>query len=214
MVCNPYGWFVPNIGGRRWARLFFSLVVITGSAACPTHGQTTNPAPKILGHLPAQAVAGGTVPVTLSGSGFVASTTILVNGVAVPTTYQSATSVVAQIGGPAGSSANLSVQAQNPSPGGGTSAAIQVGIATLQVTATNPDGTNTGTARLGVPVNFSSTETDNAYQVMAWTLQGAGTLTPSGTNNVNATYTPPTTMPASPTVTVTVGFAGIVVGGM
>src|SRR5271168_829594 len=112
MLCNPCSGFVPNIRGRRWARLLFSLAIITGSAACPTNGQTTNPAPKILGHLPSQAVEGGTVPITMSGNGFVSTTVILVNGVAVPTTYQSATSVVAQISDPAGSSANLSVQAQ------------------------------------------------------------------------------------------------------
>ena len=203
MVCNLYSRFLPNIGWRRWARLLFSLVVITGSAQA-----ATNPVPAIYGYLPSQAVEGGTVPITIGGSGFVSSTVILVNGVAAPTTYQSATSVVAEISDPAGSSANLSIQAQNPSPGGGTSAAIQIPVATLTLTATNPGGTNTGSAGLGIPVNFSAVNTDIAHSGGAWTLQGAGTLTGSGftngSNNLDAVYTPPTQMPANRSVTVTV----------
>ena len=164
-----------------------------------------NPAPVLNTASPTQALAGATVPITLTGAGFVAGTVILVNGAAVPTTYNSPTSVVAQITAAAGSTANLAVQAQSPSPGGGTSAALQLGSASLQLTATDPDGTNTGTAQLGVPVSFSTTNTDTSYAVIAWTLQGAGTLSPTGSSMTgnSATYTPPQTMPASPTVTVT-----------
>ena len=162
-----------------------------------------NPVPALNTVSPTQALAGATSPITLTGTGFVSGTVILVNGTAVPTTYQSVTSVVAQIGGPAGSSASLSVQAQNPSPGGGTGAAIQIPVATLLLTATDPDGTNTGTAQLGVPVTFSTTNTDTASALIAWTLQGAGSLSSSGANNVLGTYTPPTLMPANSSVTVT-----------
>ena len=78
MIYDPFSQFVPNAGGRLWARLLFSLVVIAGSAACPANGQTANPAPKIFGHLPSQAVEGATVPITIDGSGFISSTVILV----------------------------------------------------------------------------------------------------------------------------------------
>ncbi len=81
---------------------------------------------------------------------------------------------------------------------------MQLPIATISMTATNPDGTNTGTARLGIPVTFTSAETDTANSVLTWSLQGAGTITWSGTSNVNATYTPPLVMPTNPSVTLTV----------
>ncbi len=165
---------------------------------------TTNPVPSLSSASPSQALAGATVPITLKGTGFVSSTVVLVNGVTVPTTFQSATSVVAQIPAAAGSSRSLAVQAQNPAPGGGTGAAFQLAIATLQLTAADPvDGTNSSVAQLGIPVAFSTTNTDTGHAAISWTLQGAGSITWSGTNNVNATYTPPQTMPANPTVTVT-----------
>jgi uncharacterized protein (DUF1800 family) len=167
-----------------------------------------NTVPVVTNSNPGQALAGASSSITLSGSGFVPSTVILVNGSAVSSTYQSSTSIVAQISGPAGSSANLSVQAQNPAPGGGTGAAFQLPVATLQLTATNPSGTNTGTAMLGVPVNFAAVNTDTDHAGGAWTLSGAGTLTSSGfsngATNMNAVYTPPTVMPANASVTVTI----------
>ncbi len=178
------------------ARVPFLLLVLISAVACPAWGQT-NPVPVLKTASPSQALAGATASLTLTGTGFVSGTVILVNGAAVPTTYQSATSVVAQVTAPAGSSASLPVQAQNPSPGGGTSATLQIPVATLQMTATDPDGTNTGTARLGIPVSFSATTTDTAHTSVSWTVQGGGTIGSGGA------YTPPQTMPSIPTVTVT-----------
>ena len=123
-----------------------------------------DPVPALKSASPNQALAGATASITLSGTGFVQGTVILVNGVAVPTTYNSATSVVAQISAPAGSGTSLSVQAQDPAPGGGTSAAMLLPVATLQISATDPvDGTNPGTVTLAVPVNFSAVNTDTAH---------------------------------------------------
>ena len=162
-----------------------------------------NPVPVTSSSSPSQALAGATVPITINGAGFVSGTVILVNGVAVPTTYQSATALVAQVPAAAGSSNSLSVQARNPTPGGGTGVVFRLPVATLAITATDPDGTNTGTARLGVPVNFTTVDTDTEFSSRTWTLQGAGTLTPGEGLASNATYTPPQVMPANPTVTVT-----------
>src|SRR5271170_5106662 len=47
---------------------------------------------------------------------------------------------------------------------------------TITLSATDPDGANTGTARLGVPVNLTTVVTGGPYAVRGWTLQGAGTL--------------------------------------
>ncbi len=160
MIRNSYSQDIFAFAAIRRARVFFRILALTCAAICPAWAQgTTNPIPSLNLANPTQAVAGATVPITLTGTGFVASTVILVNGVATPTTYNSATSVVAQIASPVGSTGNLVLQAQNPSPGGGTSAIMQLSIATLQITATDSDGTNTGTAQLGVPVTLTTTTT-------------------------------------------------------
>ncbi len=173
-----------------------------------------NPVPVMSSSSPSQALAGATVPITINGTGFVPGVVILVNGVAAPTTYQSATVVVAQVTAGAAATGFLSVQPQNPAPGGGTGTVFQLSIATLPITASDPDGTNTGTARLGVPVNLTTVNTDTAHTGISWSVQGAGTLTTSGYNtatccNNNATYTPPQAMPANPTVTVSAWLANL-----
>ncbi len=122
----------------------------------------------------------------------------------MPSTYQSSTSLLAQITVPANTSSNINIQVQNGAPGGGVSNTLQMSPADLTMTATSPDGTNTGTARLGVPVNLATTLLNSGHSSRSWSLQGAGTNVPSGTNNSNATYTPPQVMPSSPTATVTV----------
>jgi uncharacterized protein (DUF1800 family) len=182
-----------------------TATLTSNSAITGTYQLTVNnPVPAVYGTNPSQAVAGATVPITITGGQFVPNTVILVNGTAVPTTYQSLTSVVAQVTASAGSSSNLTIQAQSPTPGGGTSTtSVTLGTATLQITSVDPDGTNTGTARLGVPVGLSTVNTDTAHGATSWTLQGAGTLTSGGTNNATATYAPPQTMPANSTVTIT-----------
>src|SRR5580658_935327 len=83
-------------------------------------------------------------------------------------------------------------------------ASAQTSPQVLTLSATNPDGTNTGTARLGVPVALTTTLTAGPYGNRAWTLQGAGTLVVANVNDhLSATYTPPSTMPANPSVTIT-----------
>ena len=162
----------------------------------------TNPVPTLTSVGGVQATSGSTTSVTLTGTGFVSGTVVTASPGTVTTTYNSPTSLSAQITLPTGATGNVSLQATNSTPGGGTGAALQVSIASLQETAVDPDGTNTGTARLGVPVNFSTTNTDLLYQSMGWTLTGAGTLTGSS-SGAAAIYTPPLVMPANPSVTVT-----------
>ncbi len=70
--------------------------------------------------------------------------------------------------------------------------------------AKNPDGTNTGTARLRIPVSLETLPSGVPQNVPVWTLSGAGTLVPIGVNNSWATYTPPAVMPSNLNVTITV----------
>ncbi len=168
-----------------------------------------NPVPLLDGSSPVQAVPGTTLAINVYGQGFVSGVVVLVSGVEVPTTYQSSTTVVAKIYTPVGSTGNLTLSARNPAPGGGTSGTFPLPIATLQITAKDQDGTNTGTARLGIPVNLTSADTDVVYTGRVWTLNGPGSLSWSGTNDMYAVYYPPQGMPADATVKITLSAYGL-----
>jgi uncharacterized protein (DUF1800 family) len=162
-----------------------------------------SPAPAITSASVTNLPAGTTASVTLTGTGFIPSTTFTASGGTVTATYVSTTSVTAQVTVAAGATGNFTIEAQNPSPGGGTSAALTIPVWYIQATATDPDGTNTGTARLGVPVSITTTYFAGTNEWMAWTLTGPGSISKSGTYNQNVTYTPPTTMPSPSAVTLT-----------
>jgi uncharacterized protein (DUF1800 family) len=83
-----------------------------------------------------------------------------------------------------------------------SSATIAATPQTLVITATDPDGTNTGTARLGVPVTLHATVTGN-HKIVEWKVSGPGTITPYGIDNFYATYTPPLTRVANAHATIT-----------
>jgi uncharacterized protein (DUF1800 family) len=209
-------WSVSGGGTISSSGVYTAPVSITGSgavtitAALASNPAITasysltliNPSIAISSMSPAQVAEGATTAVTLTGNGFVAATSILVNGVAVPTTFKSTTSVVAQVPAPMGAS-SVTLQAQNPSPGGGTSSIISLPVQTISLTATSSDGTNTNTARIGGTVSFLEQSTTGPCSQVSWTLQGAGTLTWSGTKSVDGLYTAPSTMPSNPNVTVT-----------
>ena len=74
----------------------------------------------------------------------------------------------------------------------------------LQLTATDPDGTNTGNARLGIPVNFTTGDTDAAYTARRGLCKALERSHTAGVQLGSATYTPPQGCPRTPTVTITV----------
>ena len=140
-----------------------------------------NPLPVLSSANPTRPVLGGTVSMVLTGTGFVPGTVLTASAGTITTTYNSPTSITAQVTLPASASGNLSLTPQNSTPGGGTGAALVLPIAALTMTATNPDGTaNNGTAQLGVQVNFITSIVNGAVSSRVWTLQGAGTLTRNG----------------------------------
>jgi trimeric autotransporter adhesin len=90
----------------------------------------SNPAPAITSVNPATELVGASSPViVVTGTGFMASTVIDVNGSARATTFSSATQVnVTLTAADVAATGSLSLTAVNAPPGGGTSAAVQVGI--------------------------------------------------------------------------------------
>src|SRR5271163_1088256 len=146
MICDRYLWCVFDLVMSRRSPVLLFLLLFAGPMIYVASGQT----PTLTAASPTQAVSGGAASVTLTGTGFVPGTVLTSSVGTVTTTYNSAKSITAQLTLPTGATGNVTLQATNPAPGG-TSAAYQLPIATLQETATDPDGTNIGTARLGVP---------------------------------------------------------------
>jgi hypothetical protein len=85
----------------------------------------TNPVPAITALSPTSAAIGGAAfPLTVTGTNFIASSTVQWNGSSRPTTFVSATQLVAQIGaGDIASATTAAVTVVTPAPGGGTAAA-------------------------------------------------------------------------------------------
>lgn len=158
-----------------------------------------NPMPSTYGVSPNQLTAGQTTTVTLSGAGFVPGSTVLVNGNAVPTTYQSLTSLQAQIAVSSSITGSLSIIVSNPAPGGGTSSAVSVSTVQtwINITAVSGQGTNPSTAVLSRNTTFTASVRNSSSTAITWNLQGGGSITSAGV------YTAPLSMPGSTQVVVT-----------
>ena len=108
----------PNLANNQAA----STVTITGSAY--------NPAPTIASVTPAAILAGSSdTEITVSGSGFMSASSILVGGTPLTTTAVSSTNLTATV--PAADLATLgwtTVSVSTPAPGGGNSVALPLSI--------------------------------------------------------------------------------------
>jgi nitrite reductase/ring-hydroxylating ferredoxin subunit len=105
------------------------------SGALPFVVADPNPLPSISGLSPASVAAGsGPVTLTVTGTGFLPSTTAAFDGSARPATYASATQLALSLGGSDTLTAgSYPVTVANPAPGGGQSSAY-----TFTVIAQNP----------------------------------------------------------------------------
>lgn len=89
-----------------------------------------NPAPTLTSISPATVIAGASnFPLTLTGSGFSASSTVVINGVSYSLNVNSGTTATVTVSATTVASlGNLPVTIVNPSPGGGTSTAQQLQV--------------------------------------------------------------------------------------
>lgn len=127
---------------HNWKQIAFICLLLFGAlalsvfvAACGGHstsGSTSmrNPIPTIASLSPSFLPAGSTsASITISGSGFLPSTSVTFNGVAHPPTYVSASQLTVSLT-PTDLSAvgNYPVVVTNPAPGGGQSASLAFGV--------------------------------------------------------------------------------------
>ena len=143
---------------------------------------------------PAQLLTGGTQTVTLTGSGFVPGTTVAYQGQTLPITYVSYNQATVQVPVANNATGTLWLKVQNPAPGGGggTVFAESVAANSITLTATGPDGTNTGFADIDFGVAMSAAVTGSLQTAVNWSVTGAGSISSAGV------YTPPAVMPATP----------------
>lgn len=108
-----------------------AVVVLNGSlSSTPMNLVVDNPAPTIASLSPAVEAIGATSPlITLTGTGFVPTTVINVNGAARTTAFTSSTAVsVSLTAADVSAAGSLSLTAVNPTPGGGTSSAASLAV--------------------------------------------------------------------------------------
>jgi hypothetical protein len=168
----------------------------TSSSAPPA----PNPFPIVKAISPTVLAAGApATQVTVTGSGFVNTSEVLVGNVTIPTTLISATELQATI--PAanlGTSGTLQVAVENPSPGGGTSAAMQINVVSVTgfVVFASPAtaGQTDGPWVVGIAASSSSSKPVEGLPVTINASVGTLSAT-SGTTDVNGdqivTFTPP-----------------------
>src|SRR5271167_909700 len=125
-----------------------------GGTTSPPPAQ--NPVPTIGGVTPSSVIEGApATAVAITGTGFIASSSVELNGTAIPTTYDSTSSLSATL--PASNLANAAVgklSVVNPSPGGGASSTVDFAIdnPTPAIASVNPASITAGASGTVVDV--------------------------------------------------------------
>ncbi len=152
------------VSGGTFSVIALNGTVTSGSGAAVSL-TVNNPAPVISALAPSTEPVGATSPVvSVTGTGFVPTTVIDVNGSARTTTYVSGTQVnVLLNASDVAAAGNLSLTATNGTPGGGTSTAatlvVSGSVAPPTVTSISPSSVTAGSGPVTLTVNgagFSS----------------------------------------------------------
>jgi hypothetical protein len=126
----------------------------------PSTQPATNPTPNIASIDPSSLVAGSAAQImTVNGSGFIASTTVNLNGTALATTWVSSTSVTAMVAASAiAADGTAHITASNPAPGGRTSAIenYSVTLPTPGITGLSPQSVLQGAVQAAAIVSLCS----------------------------------------------------------
>jgi hypothetical protein len=129
---------------------------LSGATVLPIN----NPAPTIASVAPTGAIVGGAAfTLTVNGANFISTSVVKWNGAPLTTTFSSATQLTAQV--PASdiaSAGSASITVTNPTPGGGTSAALTFTISNTApiVSSLSPAGALVGGAAFTLTVNGSN----------------------------------------------------------
>lgn len=130
---------------------------------------TSNPVPQLSALIPSSVPQGSSgVQLTVNGQGFVESSLVMWNGLALPTTYVANSVLTALV--PTtdlASSGSASITVNNPAPGGGTSSAFVFTIAPLAPLVSFSSSA----------VNFSNQQTGTSSSAQSLAVENPGTAT-------------------------------------
>ena len=159
----------------------------------------TRPVPTLTGVTPSPITV-GVYKETLSGSNFASDSQALVNGVAVKTTYMSASSLLAE--GSVAAVGTLMFAVRQPGTGAVTGNTMSVSVVAAPPISVTISPT-TASIALGSTQSFTATLTGTTNPGLTWSVNGVtGGSTTVGTISSAGAYVAPAVMPASPTVTI------------
>ena len=177
--------FNPTPGGGTSTSLTFTI-----------NAAANNPVPTLTALQPSSATAGGTAfTLTVTGTNFVSSSAVKWNGVALTTTFGSATQLTAAV--PASdiaTSGSAAVTVFNPTPGGGASTALTFTIGDF--TISSPTGPQTIVAGQSATFTIATAAVGTFINSISFTATGL----PAGTG---VTFSP-TSVSAGASTTMTV----------
>lgn len=158
----------------------------------------TRPYPWLWSVSPSTLVVGN-YEVSFNGANFTTDSQALANGVAVPTTYVSATKLIARGATTQPGTNQFAVRQPGPGMVVGNIIAVPVRAVLTQV-AVSPAS---ATVSLGTTRTFTSTVTGNTNTAVTWSVNGiSGGSATAGTITATGTYTAPKTLPSPATVTI------------
>ncbi|HEX2776091.1 MAG TPA: hypothetical protein VHN10_05570, partial [Candidatus Acidoferrales bacterium] len=124
----------------------------TSNALTFTISAAGNPAPTLTGLQPSTVSAGTAVSLMLTGTNFISTSIVKLNGTALATTFTSATQLMASVSATAiATTGTPSVTVFNPTPGGGSSSGLTLTIVGFSIP--NPPAPQTVMA--GQPASFT-----------------------------------------------------------
>lgn len=174
--------FNPTPGGGTSSALMFTI-----------NASTNNPVPTLTGLQPSTISAGAAVSLTVTGTNFISTSVVKLNGTALATTFTSATQLMASVPAAAIPTAGTaSVTVFNPTPVGGTSSGSTVTIVGFSLP--NPPAPQTVMA--GQSANFTI-PTAPAGAAPATMLTPAASGLPMG---ASASFLPSPVTPGTSTV--------------
>jgi hypothetical protein len=215
-IYTPAAGTLPGIGNDTLSAVFTPTDTTDYSTATSSVSLTVNTGVPVLSSLsPAYASAGGAAfTLTVTGSGFIASSTVYWGTTALATTYGSATQLTAQVTAAEIASAGITaITAQTPAPGGGTSSALQFEVDSAGSGSTPPTFTTvTATVTAGSPASYPVTLPSNveSASITCLNLPTGAACSYSATSNT-VTITTSSTTPKG-TYQITVVFTETVSG--
>jgi hypothetical protein len=124
----------------------------TSNALTFTISAAGNPAPTLTGLQPSTVSAGTAVSLMLTGTNFISTSIVKLNGTALATTFTSATQLMASASATAiATSGTPSVTVFNPTPGGGSSSGLTLTIVGFSI----PNPPTPQTVMAGQPASFT-----------------------------------------------------------